>query len=449
MNKTVRFIRIGVPLLAAAIFCFWLRRQYNILSLGTVSALISISLFTVTLVAALSRLARSMADREPPLIASPDTASERLSAWGMLLLFGCTVSIFQFIAVYLLSGTDMDFVFSFSRLYYRSDVAHYMGIARDWYVLDGEERFRLVFLPLYSLVVRMLTWNGDYFYGSFLTAQLFSLACLPAAYELFRLDMDRCSAKACARLLFLLPGAAFLRIPMSEGLFLFLTLLGVYFARKQRFLLAGLFTALSAFTRSLGILLLGLLFLEMLFVFLDEHQQSGREAFRMLPKYIGCLLLGCCGTLAYLLINWQVSGDPFTFLAYQRENWTQQLGFFFDTAAYQAEYARTYWLEGDLEAMLSLSLPNLVCCFAALLLLLTDRDRMRISYLLWALVYFSVSIGVTWLLSGPRYLAMLFPLAPVLRRLCKGTIRELILEATLLFLQTGYLFMLALDLYVY
>ena len=449
MNKVVRAIQIGMPISAAIVFYLWLSKQESPFSLGTISAWISLFLFTLTLIAALSRLTMRLVAPKPLSLTAPDTRRERLAAWSLLLGFGVAVSLFEFVAVYLLSGADLSFWSSFRELYYRSDVAHYMGIAKDWYVQAGDERFRLVFLPLYSLATRALTWNGDYFLGAFITAQLFSLACLPAAYELFRLEGDRRHAMACARLLFLLPGAAFLRTPMSESLFLLLTMLAVYAARRQRFLLAGLLTALSAFTRSLGILLLGLVFVEMLFAFRDAQRRDVRAALRLLPKYAGCLLLSCCGTLAYLIINWQVSGSPFTFLTYQRENWTQQLGWFFNTAAYQTDYALYYYQVGDMEALLSLSLPNLICCFGALGLLCADRKRMRISYLLWVLTYFALSVGATWLLSGPRYLAMLFPLAPVLYRTANTPRREVALDAVLLLSQTVYLLMLALDMCVY
>ena len=115
----------------------------------------------------------------------------------------------------------------------------------------------------------------------------------------------------------------------------------------------------------------------------------------------------------------------------------------------QAEYGLMYLKNGDLKSVLSLSLPNLLCSFAALLLLCIDRKRLRLSYLLWSLVYFALSIGATWLLSGPRYLAMVFPLAMVLGRLCKTRSADLLTEGSLLVIQTGYLLMLALDLYVY
>ena len=449
MNKTVRLIRIGVPILSCIVFGWWLSKQTTLLSLGTLSAMLSAGLFVVTLTEALSRFAACFTNRNRPMQTVSTEEQDRFASWDALLRFGVAVILFQFVLVYLIVRPNADFLHSFPRLYYRSDVAHYIGIARDWYVREGDERLRLVFLPLYPLTIRTLSWGEYYFAGGFFSSLLFSLAVLPAAYELFRLDMDRPSAMACARVLFLLPGAAFLRIPMSESLFLFLMLLGVYFARKRKFLWAALFTALSAFTRSLGILLLGLLFIEMLLWFIEAYREDKRTALRSIPRLIGFLLCGCCGTLVYLVINWIISGNPLTFLTYQRENWNQQLGFFFNTASYQVEYARMYLSSGDMNSVLSLSLPNLVCCFGTLALLCKDRKLMRLSYLLWALVYFAISIGATWLLSGPRYLAMVFPLALTIQRSCKTKISELVMETMLLAAQTMYLLMLALDMYVY
>ncbi len=449
MKKATRTIEIGVIVLAVLVFGLWLYQQETVLSVGTAFALVSLSLFALTLTASLTRFVRIFTKTEPSSFSEPDTMRIRLSAWGLLLVFGLTVTLFQYIAVYLIADPGTTFQRSFRFLYYRSDVAHYMAIARDWYVPEGDERLRLVFLPLYPLAVRAFTLSVDYFWGAFTAAQVFSLLCLPAAYELFRLDTDRRGAMTCARILFLLPGAAFLRVPMSEGLFLLVTLLAVYFARRERFILAGLFTALSAFTRSLGILLLGLLFIEMLLVFLREYKADRSRAFRLLPRCAVGLLLGCCGTLAYLAVSWTVSGSPFTFLTYQRENWNQRLGLFFNTAAYQIEYGLMYLQNGDMKMALSLSLPNLLCGFAVLGLLYADRKRMRLSYLLWSLVYFALSMGATWLLSGPRYLAMVFPLALTLHQPGRRKAAELGLEAALLLSQTAYLLMLALDMSVY
>ncbi len=448
MNRTVRCIKTGCPILAFAVFCLWLFAREDPLSAGIPFAALSLCLYTLILTTALIRLTEGKSEAETPA-SLPDTRREKLTAWGILLLFGIAVSVFEYGTAYVVCHPEESFLDSFESLYYRSDVAHYMGIARDWYVREGDERLRLVFLPLYPLTIRAFTFAGDYFQGAFLASQLFSMACLPAAYELFRLDMKRWDAMACARILLLFPGAAFLRIPMSEGLFLFVTLLAVYYGRKRKFLWACLFTALSALTRSLGILLLGFVFVEMLYAFGETYRQNRSAALGLALRYLMCLLLGCSGTFIYLMINRQISGSSFTFLTYQKENWTQQLGWFFNTAAYQVEYVLLYLEMRDWEAILSLSLPNLLCSFAALGLLYRDRHSMRISYLLWCILYFAAAIGATWLLSGPRYLAMLFPLAVVMQRLGKKPGRRFATEAFLLLCQTAYLLMLAWDLSVY
>ena len=48
--------------------------------------------------------------------------------------------------------------------------------------------------------------------------------------------------------------------------------------------------------------------------------------------------------------------------------------------------------------------------FVFLLILFSGR-KMRPGYSAWFLCYFAVSYGTSWLLSGPRYMAVFFPLA--------------------------------------
>ena len=57
---------------------------------------------------------------------------------------------------------------------------------------------------------------------------------------------------------------------------------------------------------------------------------------------------------------------------------------------------------------------GLFAFFGALLLLLIGAGKLRQSYLGYSIVYFSVAMGATWLLSGPRYMAGMFTLPIVL-----------------------------------
>ena len=143
----------------------------------------------------------------------------------------------------------------------------------------------------------------------------------------------------------------------------------------------------------------------MIFTFSHAPHSPARTSRTPTPRSLALLLVPL-GFAAYLWVNWRVAGDPFQFLVYQREHWGQRLGLFFNTAAYQTELAVKSF-SGNPPYFWGLWLPNLVCAFGALALLTAAAKRLRASVLCWALGYFALAIGPTWLLSAPRYLAAL------------------------------------------
>ena len=98
-------------------------------------------------------------------------------------------------------------------------------------------------------------------------------------------------------------------------------------------------------------------------------------------------------------------------MTYQSEHWSQHLGLFFNTAAYQAELAVGAWAEKP-HNTLGLWLPNLLYLFAAPLLIAFASRKLRASYTAWFIGYYFVAVGATWLLSAPRYL-MAMPVLPL------------------------------------
>jgi hypothetical protein len=121
------------------------------------------------------------------------------------------------------------------------------------------------------------------------------------------------------------------------------------------------------------------------------------------------LLLVPLGFAAYLLINQQVAGNPFQFLIYQSEHWHQNLGMFFNTAAYQTDYA-IGTIHDNPHNFWGLWLPNLLASFGALILMILAGQKLRGSWMVWFVPYYFIAIGATWLLSAPRYLLVFFPL---------------------------------------
>lgn len=316
-----------------------------------------------------------------------------------------------------------------------TDSMHYLDIARDWYLSEGsiDRLVQLVFLPGYPLAVRLMqVFVGDYLYAGLLVSALSFAGAGCAIYRLARLDMGHAGALRTLKYLCLMPGAFFFAAPMSESLFLLLCALCVYCARKGRWLAGCLFGALASFTRSLGLMLFVPLFFELV-----SSLAKGKKPPHPLLRFAALLLIPL-GFGAYCAVNYAVSGDPFKFMEYQGQHWGQHMGFFFNTASYQLREALRNFASAP-TMVLGLWLPNLICTFGSLAVMLFAAKRLRPSYTAWFLAYFVIAIGATWLLSAPRYLAALIPLPMALSSLSKRPAADNVLTVLLALFSLFYL----------
>jgi len=165
----------------------------------------------------------------------------------------------------------------------------------------------------------------------------------------------------------------------------------------------------------------------------DAKGQVGRFAFRF-----ASLLLIPAGFGVYCLINYQVSGNPFQFMEYQRVHWHQNLGWFFNTAAYQTKQAINCW-ENNRPHLLGLWLPNLIAGFSSLLIMIPTVKKIRPSCTAWFLVYYLIAMGATWLLSAPRYLVALLPVPLAVSQLAEKPAANILLTGASLSLSLLYL----------
>ena len=219
-----------------------------------------------------------------------------------------------------------------------------------------------------------------------------------------------------------MPAAIFLIAPMSEALFLLLSVLTLLCLRKKMFWLAAVFGALASFTRSVGILLLVPFAVEAAAYAALRHRERGEAGFGgTIAKLVICALMLCLGTFGYLLINKLLWGEWFKFMEFQRENWYQTFGPFFGTVAMQTDQLVAS-IGGSAESALGLWLPNLLYIFGALAVLIFSARTMKPTYTLYFAAYILVTCGATWLLSAPRYLTVLVSIPLALAHLCDGSI---------------------------
>ncbi len=312
-----------------------------------------------------------------------------LAVWALRALLGYPSSFSQMLSFW---ATGLD-----SR--------HYLDIARDWYLGEGDidRLVQLVFLPGYPLAIRLVhLLVPDWTLAALFTSALCFAGGGAVLYRLLRLDLPRETALRAIALLCLMPGAFFFAAPMSESLFFLLCVSCLYLARTRRWLAGCVCGGAAAFTRSLGLTLLAPLVLEL--VGSAVRRPDGKRALRR----AAALLLILVGFGAYCWVNYRVAGDPFQYMIYQREHWGQRLGWFFNTSAYQTE--NLLRCAGTENAKFwGLWLPNLAASFAFLGVFTAAAKRLRASITAWAIGYFFVAVGVTWLLSAPRYLLTFFP----------------------------------------
>lgn len=427
----------AVGLLALAVlYILWLRQSHDS-AWGKLLALCSAALFAGVCLRFVPGWMRFWDPRAA--LPEPQVSSEP-SHMG-IKIFACLLAyvIFIHVLVYVLRGAA-GYGWNFQdclNFWTCTDSKHYLDIARDWYLSEGDwdRLVQLVFLPGYPLAVRAVSLLvGDQLIAGLLVSALCFAGSGVVFYRLMRLDHAHGYAMRALLFLCLVPGAFFFAAPMSESLFLLLSTGCLYLARKRKWFLACLLGALAAFTRSLGLAL----FVPVLFEMTACCVRGKKGPGRFLPFLALLLIPG--GFACYCLINYQVSGDFFKYMEYQSVHWGQRLGLFFNTAAYQLDNAVWRW-ESDKPMFWGLWLPNLLAAFGALALMLPAAKKLRSSYTAYFLAYFFVAIGATWLLSAPRYLAVLLPLPMAMAALTEKKAAAMTL--TLAEILAGFFYLLA------
>ena len=341
-------------------------------------------------------------------------ASALLAAAGIGLLSRLALYLLAY-AMYRVLGVGSDgLLTSLAPLWTHWDTRHYIGIAAEGYTAVGDERLRLVFFPLYPLLMRLFSplTGGNLLYAGMLVSLLCSAAAAAMVYDLSYLHFGRETARRSTAYFLLSPLSVFLCCAYTEALFICLTLAAVCLLRRGHPWPAALCGALSALTRMPGVIVAGLF---MIF-YLGKIPQKRADA-RALLSCAGQVLLVFSGLLVYWLINWRVTGDPLMYMTYQRENWFQQPGTFWGSTANTMHYFLTSVGESDWMWTWGF---QLLCMLGIYLLLAFGAGRIPFDLAAYSFVYTAVVLSPTWLLSGARYLYALCALPMLLARMRIG-----------------------------
>lgn len=296
---------------------------------------------------------------------------------------------------------------SFFDLWSTWDVEHYVKIAENGYAaltVEGKN-IQMVFFPLFPLLIKLFSYVFQNFVVSaVVVSNLSYIAAVYYLYRLVELDFEKEVAFRAVIYISVFPTAYFMHVGYTESLFLALTIGSFYYARLGRWWLCGVLGMLAAATRITGILLIPVLIIEYLAV---------REfKFRKIrPDILWIGLIGL-GLLSYLLINYQVTGDPLYFMEMQRENWNKKLSFPYEgfINAWNITTGKLS-LSADTPAIkIKGGVAEILFALLGLSLTIYSFFKLRLSYSIYALLTW-LTITSTWLwFSVSRYTLSIFPI---------------------------------------
>lgn len=284
-----------------------------------------------------------------------------------------------------------------------ADCWWFQNIAKEGYVrrpFTTDNQYNWAFFPLFPLMLRAAARvTGEMpLTGMVLCSILFFVALVLLHKLSIDFGLDEKDADRTTLYLTLFPFSYFFAIPLSESLFLVLTVGSFYAAKRDHWLWAGILGALASATRVTGVLLLPVLAI----LYWQKHRRIWP-----LRKEVLWLLLIPTGLLSFMVFLYFITGNAFAFKDIYT-SWNRRFTFFFMPLF---EYLRDpmllahYW---DFRILNFLaSILALVCGF----FLLKWRWWSLAAYTLVSM-FISLSSGV--LQSHARYVMVLFPIFMVL-----------------------------------
>ncbi len=297
------------------------------------------------------------------------------------------------------------------------DGIQYLSIAMRGYITEAR------FFPLYPLLIKGIQFIFSlpitpfvfFLIGFFISNAAFLLAAL-ILYKLLRIEYSHKISLMSILFLLLFPTSFFFGSVYAESVFILLAVLSFYFARKRKWILSIVLATLLPITRSVGIVILPALFVEWL---LQQKEKNKPSSFILYSLFI--ILIGLVGYAVYNFVKW---GNWLYFIQAQTELGNSrsagiilipQTLFRYGKMLLTVPVAQYVWHVALLELA--------VFIFSAVLLYIAYLKKIRLSYLIFALLAFLIPTSTGTFTGLPRYVIILFPMFTVLALIKNKTVK--------------------------
>lgn len=281
------------------------------------------------------------------------------------------------------------------------DGEHYLSIAQK-----GYEPLTYFFFPLYPLLVKALAIFSSkslfgYLISGIFISNLSFLIALLGLYKLVSIDQKDKISKLTILLLILFPTSFFFGSFYTESLFLALVVWSFYFARKEKWVLAGILAGLSTATRIIGLALVIALLVE---YFTKNKKKLFKKELLLFP-------LSILGILLYMYFLKTKTGDPFEFFNTVSIFGEQRsTGFIlFPQVFYRYIFKILPNLNYSYFPSVFVSWLEFLTAFIFLLFSVLSFFKLRLSYAVYLSLGFIIPAFSGSFSSLPRYALVLFP----------------------------------------
>jgi len=302
------------------------------------------------------------------------------------------------------------------------DTGWYLDIATNGYSLPGTNpeagnQANYAFFPLYPLLIKILgVIIGDNYTAGIILSNIFLIVACIFLYKLVCLKSDQDTALRSVKYLFLFPTAFIFSGVFTESLFLLLTLICFYYAKREQWLFVGIAGLFLSLTRVNGI-----------FVILPlSYEYLKIKRFRLNNIRINSLylLLIPFGLFIFASYNYYLTGDFLAFVHIQSA-WHRHLNSPLKVLS---------------SGLFSLDYNNYFSAYFTLLflgVLIIYYKKVDFSY--WIFGMYSILIPLsTKLESMPRYILPVFPLYLIFAELSNNSKVDQFVTLSLALLQ-GFL----------
>ncbi len=276
----------------------------------------------------------------------------------------------------------------------------------DKFSLDYESSAAAGFLPLYPLLIRLLTRILPPLGGVAAGVIVSNLCLFGSLALLYRIVQEEVGGKAGRRAayaacvaLVVFPMSLFLSAVYAESLFLLLSLACFHFARRGRFAPAAIWGALAAVTRPAGVLLA----LPLAWEWWAQRHEANDAAQRRRPAAWSWswILAVPVPLVLFLLYCGRVFGDPLAFV-HRQERWR-------GASSWPGRALLRWWTEGPVAHGTHGSTLEMGIAVVCLVMIPFMFSRLRGSYAIYATASILVPLCTTvW--SFGRYALTVFPM---------------------------------------